>query len=131
MSDRGTRGAWLAWLRGWRLVTIDRFDVDLFDAIAGAEEFGYAGSGANRSAYLKARVVALAESGTHAFRVAQVGAWTTGETTLAARIYPRPRPEELLTAGGNFYGFDAWTLAAGVGSTLQVSGISLYVTLYE
>ncbi len=44
MADRGTRGAWLAWLRGWRLVTIDRFDVDLFDAIAGAEEFGYAGS---------------------------------------------------------------------------------------
>src|SRR5436190_2909433 len=59
-----TRGAWL---RGWRLLAIDGFDVDLPDTESNAAEFGYAGSGQNRSAFPKARVVALAECGTHAF----------------------------------------------------------------
>jgi len=39
--------------------------------------------GANRSAFPKARVVALAECGTHAFVAAEVGAYSTGEKTLA------------------------------------------------
>src|SRR5215218_8926126 len=46
-----TRGAWL---RGWRLLAIDGFDVDLPDTDANAAAFGYAGSGQNRSAYPKA-----------------------------------------------------------------------------
>src|SRR6266536_1020630 len=59
-----TRGAWL---RRWRVLAIDGFDVDLPDTPSNAAEFGYAGSGANRSACPKARVVALAECGSHAF----------------------------------------------------------------
>jgi Insertion element 4 transposase N-terminal len=59
-----TRGAML---RDWRVLAIDGFDVDLPDTQANAVEFGYAGSGANRWAYPKARVVALSECGTHAF----------------------------------------------------------------
>jgi hypothetical protein len=37
-----------AWLRGWRLLAIDGFDVDVPDSKENAAEFGYAGSGANR-----------------------------------------------------------------------------------
>lgn len=48
-----------SFLRGWRLLAIDGFEVDLPDSKENAAEFGYAGSGENRSAFPKARVVAL------------------------------------------------------------------------
>jgi Insertion element 4 transposase N-terminal len=115
VAKPSTRGAWL---RRWRLVAIDGFEVDVPDTTGNAAEFGYAGSGNHRSAFPKARVVALAECGTHAFVAAEVGAWSVGEKTLANRIYPRLRREELCTADRNFYGFDAWGLAAGSGAAL-------------
>ena len=46
-----------SFLRGWRLLAIDGFEVDVPDTPANAAEFGYAGSGTNRSAFPKARVV--------------------------------------------------------------------------
>ena len=49
-----------SFLRRWRLLAIDGFEVDLPDSKENAAEFGYAGSGENRSAFPKARVVALA-----------------------------------------------------------------------
>ncbi|SCL17980.1 IS4 family transposase [Micromonospora inyonensis] len=110
-----TRGAWL---RRWRVLAIDGFDVDLPDTPGNAAEFGYAGSGGNRSAYPKARVVALAECGTHAFLAGEVSGYGTGEQTLAMRLYPRLRRDELLTADRGFYSFDAWSAAAGTGAAL-------------
>jgi len=110
-----TRGAWL---RRWRLLAIDGFDVDVPDTEGNAAEFGYAGSGDVRSAFPKARVVALAECGTHAFVAAEVGASSVGEKTLANRLYPRLGRDELLTADRNFYSFDAWGLAASTGAAL-------------
>jgi hypothetical protein len=115
VADMLTRGAWL---RGWRLLAIDGFEVDVPDTEANAAEFGRAGSGENASAFPKARVVALAECGTHAFLAAEVGPWASGEKTLAKRLYPRLRRDELLTADRNFYTFDAWGLAAGSGAAL-------------
>ncbi|WP_240630264.1 transposase domain-containing protein, partial [Specibacter cremeus] len=61
-----------SFLRRWRLLAIDGFEVEVPDTPANAAEFGYAGSGANRSAFPKARVVAMAECGTHAFVAAEV-----------------------------------------------------------
>jgi hypothetical protein len=107
-----------SFLRGWRLVAIDGFEVDVPDSKENAAEFGYAGSGENRSAYPKARVVALAECGTHAFVAAEVDAYRVGEKTLAARLYPRLRGEELLTADRNFYSWRAWDTAAATGAAL-------------
>jgi hypothetical protein len=115
VATMSTRGAWL---RRWRLLAIDGFDVDLPDTEQNAAEFGYAGSGDNRSALPKARVVALAECGTHAFLAAEVDAYAVGEKTLAARLYPRLRGDELLTADRNFYSFDAWSAAVGTGAAL-------------
>ena len=99
VATMGTRGAWL---RRWRLVAIDGFEVDLPDTPGNAAEFGYARSGDNRSAFPKARVVALAECGTHAFLAAEVGGYEVGEKTLANGLYQRLRPDELLTADRNF-----------------------------
>jgi hypothetical protein len=105
-------------LRGWRVLAIDGFEVDVPDTPANAAELGYAGSGENRSAFPKARVVALAECGTHAFLAAEVAAYAVGEKTAAKPLYSRLRPGELLTADRNFYSFEAWGLAAGTGAAL-------------
>ncbi|MGH3539924.1 MAG: IS4 family transposase [Pseudonocardiaceae bacterium] len=107
-----------SFLRSWRLLAIDGFEVDVPDTEANAAEFGYAGSGDNQSAFPKARVVALAECGTHAFVAAEVDAYTVGEKTLAARLYPRLRADELLTADRNFYSWPAWDAAAATGAAL-------------
>jgi transposase IS4-like protein/DDE family transposase len=107
-----------SFLRRWRLLAIDGFEVDLPDSTENAAEFGYAGSGANRSAFPKARVVALAECGTHAFVAAEVNAYSVGEKTLAARLLPRLRADELLTADRGFYSWPAWDTAAATGAGL-------------
>jgi Insertion element 4 transposase N-terminal/Transposase DDE domain len=116
MAALGTaRGAFL---RSWRLLAIDGFEVDLPDSEDNAAEFGYAGSGDNRSAFPKARVVALAECGTHAFLAARIGSYETGEKTLAAKLYPRLRGDELLTADRGFYSWTAWDSARATGAAL-------------
>jgi hypothetical protein len=115
VATMGTRGAWL---RAWRVLAIDGFDVDMPDSAENAAEFGYAGSGDNRSAFPKARVVALAECGSHAFLACEVAGYDIGEQTLAQRLYPRLRRNELLTADRGFYSFDAWRLAVGTGAAL-------------
>jgi transposase IS4-like protein/DDE family transposase len=107
-----------AFLRGWRLLAIDGFELDVPDTPANAAEFGYAGSGGNRSAFPKARVVALAECGTHAFVAAEVDGYSAGEKTLAQRLYPRLRGDELLTADRGFYSWKAWDTAAATGAAL-------------
>jgi Insertion element 4 transposase N-terminal/Transposase DDE domain len=107
-----------SFLRRWRLLAIDGFEIDLPDSKANAAEFGYAGSGDNRSAFPKARVVALAECGTHAFVAAEVDAYRVGEKTLAARLLPRLRADELLTADRGFYSWQAWDTAAATGAGL-------------
>jgi hypothetical protein len=116
MTALGTaRGSFL---RGWRLLAIDGFEVDLPDSRENVAEFGYAGTGKTRSAFPKARVVALAECGTHAFVAAEVGAYHVGEKTLAQRLYPRLRGDELLTADRNFYSWVAWDAAQATGAGL-------------
>jgi hypothetical protein len=99
-------------------VAIERFEVDVPGHSGQRRQFGCAGSGAGRSAFPKARVVALAECGTPAFLAAEVGAYAVGEKTLANRLYPRLRRDELLTADRKFYSFAAWGLAAGSGAAL-------------
>jgi hypothetical protein len=116
MAALGTaRGSFL---RSWRLLAIDGFEVDVPDSEENAAEFGYAGSGENRSAFPKARVVALAECGTHAFLAAEIGSYATGEKTLAQRLYPRLRADELLTADRGFYSWTAWDTAQATGAAL-------------
>jgi hypothetical protein len=107
-----------SFLRQWRLLAIDGFEIDVPDSEANAAEFGYAGSGDNRSAFPKARVVAVAECGTHAFVAAEVDGYRVGEKTLAQRLYPRLRADELLTADRGFYSWAAWDAAAATGAAL-------------
>jgi hypothetical protein len=117
-AERGVGHRAGSFLRRWRLLGIDGFEIDLPDSKENAAEFGYAGSGDNRSAFPKARVVALAECGTHAFVAAEVDAYRVGEKTLAARLLPRLQTDELLTADRGFYSWTAWDSAAATGAAL-------------
>ena len=91
-------------LRGLRLLVIDGFELDLPDTPANAAEFGYAGSGANRSAFCKARVVALAECGTHAFLAAEVDGYQSSlgidRTADSNHAWPPPGDWKACSATG-------------------------------
>ena len=105
-------------LRRLRLMAVDGFEFDLPDAPANAKAFGYAGSGDSQSAFPKARVVALAECGTHAFVDAEVAGIGVGEKSVAAPLLDRLADDWLLTADRGFYSFDGWCAAADTGAQL-------------
>jgi hypothetical protein len=86
-----------------------------------AETFGYAGGSATPSAFPKARVVTLTESGTHASIGAAIGPISgkgSGEQSLARELYPRLEEDHLLLADRNFYSFTDWCQAADTGAAL-------------
>ncbi len=82
-----TAGAWLA---GRRLVAIDGTTLDVADTVENASWFGRPGvNKGEQSAFPQARLVALAECGTHAVFDAEVGAYTTSEIDLAKVLVER------------------------------------------
>jgi hypothetical protein len=118
VADELTRGGWLG---AWRLMAIDGFEWDAPDSDANAAEFGYAGNGADRSAFPKVRVVTVSECGSHAVVDAAMGGMTgkgSGEQALARRLYPRLEPDWLLIADRNFYNWTDWCTAADTGADL-------------
>lgn len=115
VAEYGTAGGFL---RSWRVMAIDGFSLDVPDTPANAKEFGYTTNEPGGSPFPKARVVAVAECGTHAILDAQVGAFSTGEKTLAMPLLERLGADWLLTADRNFYGFPAWRTAADTGAAL-------------
>jgi Insertion element 4 transposase N-terminal/Transposase DDE domain len=115
VADQLTRGAWLG---PWRLMAIDGVEWDLPDTPENIAEFGYVGSGATRSAFPKARVVAISECASHAVVAAAIGGMHIGEPTLARRLWGRLEPGWLLTADREFYGFTHWNAARATGAEL-------------
>lgn len=114
VADLLTRGAWCA---GLRLVSIDGMVFDLPDTPANAEVFGYPSGGV----FPQARVVTLAESGSHASLGAHIGPVAgkgTGERTAARALFALLGPDMLFTADRGFYSFDLWRRAAGTGAQL-------------
>lgn len=118
VADELTRGGWLG---SWRLMAVDGFEWDAPATDANAAEFGYAGSGEDRSAFPKVRVVTVSECASHAVVDAEIGAITgkgSGEQTLARRLYRRLEPDWLLIADRNFYNWAHWCAAADSGAQL-------------
>ena len=110
-----TRGAWL---RKWRLTAIDGFDLDVPDSPQNAAEFGYAGNEGSRSAFPKARVVAVVECGSHAFMDAEVGPWTRSEKAMATSLLISISSDWLLLADRGFYSFATFGAATQTGAAL-------------
>ncbi len=107
------------WLAGRRLVAIDGTSLDVTDTPENAEWFGRPGvSKGEQAAFPQARFVAVAECGTHAMFDAVVGAYTTGENTLARELIDRLEPGMLVLADRGFCGFPLWRRAVATGADL-------------
>jgi len=116
LAAAGTAGAWLA---GRRLVAIDGTCLDVPDTGENAEFFGRPGvNKGEQAAFPQARVVALAECGTHAMFDAVVGSYTTAENTLARDLIERLEPGMLVLADRGFCGFPLWSKAVATGVDL-------------
>lgn len=115
----GTQEMAGVWLAGRRLVAIDGTCVDVADTAVNDEHFGRPGvNKGERAAFPQARVVALAECGTHAVFAAEVGTYTESEAVLADRLVDRLGPGMLLTADRGFFSYALWRKATGTGADL-------------
>jgi len=116
LAAADTPGCWLA---GRRLVAVDGTCLDLPDTPANDAHFGRPGvMKGERSAFPQARVVALAECGTHAMFDAVIGPYTTSENAASVELLGRLEPGMLCLADRGFYGFTAWENARGTGADL-------------
>jgi len=108
-----------AWLAGRRLVALDGLCLDVADTAENAEWFGRPGvNKGEQAAFPQARLVALAECGTHAIFDAEVGPYTTSEIDLAKLLADRLTPEMLVIADRGFCGFPLWQQASATGADL-------------
>jgi len=116
LAKKDTPGCWLA---SRRLVAIDGTCLDLADTPANDEVFGRPGvNKGERSAFPQARVVALAECGTHAMFEVVIGPYTTSENALTADLLDRLAQGMLVFADRGFYSFEAWQRAKKTGADL-------------
>lgn len=111
-----TPGVWLA---GRRLVAVDGTCLDVADTAANAEHFGRPGvNKGEQAAYPQARVVALAECGTHAMFAARTGTYAQSEATLTEPLLEELAPGMLLLADRGFFSYALWRKAIGTGADL-------------
>ncbi len=116
LGSSKTPGTWLA---GRRLVAIDGLCLDVADTASNAAFFGRPGvNKGEQSAFPQARVVAVAECGTHAMFAAEIGKYTDSEATLAERLLTRLTPGMLLLADRGFFSFALWRKATASGADL-------------
>ncbi len=116
LAAKSTPGCWLA---GRRLVAIDGTCVDLADTPVNDEHFGRPGvMKGERSAFPQARLVALAECGTHAMFDAVIGPYTTSENALSRELLGRLTEGMLCLGDRGFYSFEAWQEATRTGADL-------------
>ena len=116
LATSDTPGAFLA---GRRMVAIDGTTFDVADTAANDGFFGRPGvMKGERSAFPQARVVAVAECGTHAIFDAEIGPYTTSELALSKPLIDRLKPGMVLLADRGFTGFALWQQAAATGADL-------------
>jgi hypothetical protein len=116
LAASDTPGAWLA---GRRLVAIDGTCLDVADTADNASFFGRPGvNKGEQAAFPMARVVALAECGSHAIFDAAIGPYASSEIELSNELLRRLTPGMLLLADRGFYGFKLWQAARATGADL-------------
>lgn len=112
-------GAPGAWYRGLRVMALDGSCMDVADEAANAEFFGYPGAARGQSAFPQARLLGLVECGTHVVTAADVAPYGRSEQAMAAQLLPaKLRPDMLVLADRNFFGFKLWQIACTSGARL-------------
>jgi hypothetical protein len=117
LASESTRGAFY---RGLRLVSLDGTCLDVADTEQNDEVLGRPGSSRREGggAFPQLRVVALAESGTHAIFDAALGPYTSSEQALADRLWGSLERGMLCLADRNFYSFERFEKARSTGAQL-------------
>ena len=115
IASGGTKGAYY---RRWQLVTLDGSTLDVADTKQNEETFGRPGASRGESAYPQIRFVSLVENGTHVLFGSCMGAYWTGEVTLAGEVIGRLSPGMLCLADRNFFSYDLWQKAQATGADL-------------
>lgn len=111
-----TPGVWLA---GRRMVAIDGTCLDLADTPANENRFGRPPSSkGEQSAFPQARLVGVAECGTHALFAAEVGSYTASETTLTQPLLEAFEPGMVVLADRGFFSYRLWREATATGADL-------------
>ena len=104
--------------RHWRLVTLDGSTMDVADTAENAATFGRPTGGRGAGAYPQLRFVSLVENGTHVLFATQVGAYRTGEVTLAKDVIHGLRKGTLCLADRLFLSYSLWKQAHATGADL-------------
>jgi hypothetical protein len=119
VADLDTAGAFLG---PWRLMSVDGMEWDVPDTAENRAAFGAKRGPGGESAFPKARVVTVAECGSHAAVLAAVGPSAagqgTGEQALARPLLARLEADWLLIADRGFYSWRDWCTAADTGAAL-------------
>ena len=116
LATPDTPGSWFATMR---VMAIDGTCLDIADTEANEAHFGRPPSSrGDRSAFPQARMVALAECGTHAIVDAVIGPCTSSEVEFARELISRLSPGMLVLADRDLYGFNLWEQATSTGADL-------------
>jgi len=107
-----------AWYRQWRTVALDGTTLEVADSEANDQEFGRPYAQRGVSAAPRVRVVGLVETGTHVLFAAEIGAYTTSEKALAAKVIERLEPGMLCLADRLFPGYELWKQSRETGAEL-------------
>jgi hypothetical protein len=97
-----------AWYEAWRVMAIDGVILDAPDTPDNNAVFAHSSGGKGASAFPCARVIAMAECGTHAIVSATIGTWTTNERTLVPALLPDIEPDMLVLADRGLYSYRLW-----------------------
>lgn len=112
-------GAPGAWYRGLRIMALDGSCMDVADESVNASFFGYPGASRGQSAFPQARLLGLVECGTHVVVGAEVAPYARSEQAMAAQLLPTTlKPDMLVLADRNFFGFKLWQAACATGAKL-------------
>jgi hypothetical protein len=105
MAEPGTRRAWL---RNFRLMSIDGTLLDVPDTAANDEKYGRSGNDIADAPFPQVRLVALVECGTRAIVGANFGAYRVSENELSDDVRQFCEPGMLIIADRNFFGHQRW-----------------------
>jgi hypothetical protein len=117
LASESTRGAFY---RGLRLMSLDGTTLDVADTPANERAFGRPGSDRREGggAFPQLRLVALAESGTHAICDVAMGPYSTSEKELSDLLVDRLSEGMLCLADRGFYSFERFQRARKTGAQL-------------
>jgi len=117
LASESTRGAFY---RGLRLMSIDGTCLDVADTPQNEVAFGRPGTGRGQGvgAFPQLRMVALAESGTHAICDAAMGPYSSSEKELADGLIDGLGDGMLCLADRGFYSFERFQKAHATGAQL-------------